>query len=299
MKRRTTRCSNRPNELIRRQGTMYIMSTEDNTTDLINLHTTQCRASITSRRRPGLILTSYRFPLSLLFHNHRSLPVPIRGYHLETLITLPWLLPSPSLLTPPTIAYNMPIQLLYKRVLHYIQLHRALLPTTTSCLYSCHAQRNNLIVSSCYATAAGDLLAEWSCYAIEGAISLTKLVAKLLEGLEPSCLPKITPMATTQHHCSLASTHYRPTQVRRLSGDKHNHLQPWFSHTTVGHASRHYQTTALASLLVHMVQLPLSVSPDIKATSLFRTVPSIALLIKPDAGVLARGERKNPRKTAE
>jgi len=48
-----------------------------------------------------------------------------------------------------------------------------------------------------------------------------------------------------------------------------------------------------------MVQLPLSVSPDIKATSLFRTVPSIALLIKPDAGVLARGERKNPRKTAE
>jgi len=88
MKRRTTRCSNRPNELIRRQGTMYIMSTDDNTTDLINLHTTQCRASITSRRRPGLILTSYRFPLSLLFHNHRSLPVPIRGYHLQTLITL-------------------------------------------------------------------------------------------------------------------------------------------------------------------------------------------------------------------
>jgi len=41
--------------------------------------------------RGGFILI-HRFPLSLLvFHNHRSLPVPIRGYHLQTLLTLPWL----------------------------------------------------------------------------------------------------------------------------------------------------------------------------------------------------------------
>ena len=32
----------------------------------------------------------HRFPL-LLFHNHHSLPVPIHGYHLQTLLTLPWL----------------------------------------------------------------------------------------------------------------------------------------------------------------------------------------------------------------
>ena len=43
-------------------------------------------------RRAGLILI-HRFPLSLfLFHNHRSLPIPIRSYHLQTLLTLPWLL---------------------------------------------------------------------------------------------------------------------------------------------------------------------------------------------------------------
>ena len=38
----------------------------------------------------------HRFPLSLLFHNHRSLPVPICGYHLQTLLTLPWLPFFPS-----------------------------------------------------------------------------------------------------------------------------------------------------------------------------------------------------------
>ena len=36
-----------------------------------------------------------RFPLSLLFHDHRSLPVPVRGYHLQILLTVPWL-PCPS-----------------------------------------------------------------------------------------------------------------------------------------------------------------------------------------------------------
>jgi len=48
--------------------------------------------------RAGLILI-YRFPPSLLFQNHRSLPVPIRGYHLQTLLTLPWL-PYTSFLHP-------------------------------------------------------------------------------------------------------------------------------------------------------------------------------------------------------
>ena len=37
-------------------------------------------------RRAGLFLR-HRFSLSLLFHNHRSLPVPSRGYHLQTLLT--------------------------------------------------------------------------------------------------------------------------------------------------------------------------------------------------------------------
>jgi len=48
-------------------------------------------------RHAGLILI-HRFPLSLPFHNHRSLPVPIRGYHLQTLIT--------GFLTLPFSSYN-------------------------------------------------------------------------------------------------------------------------------------------------------------------------------------------------
>ena len=38
-------------------------------------------------RHAGLILI-HRLSLSLLFHNRRSLPVPIRGYHLQILLTL-------------------------------------------------------------------------------------------------------------------------------------------------------------------------------------------------------------------
>jgi len=38
-------------------------------------------------RRASLFL-SHRFSLSLLFHNHRSLPIPSRGYHIQTLLTL-------------------------------------------------------------------------------------------------------------------------------------------------------------------------------------------------------------------
>ena len=61
-------------------------------------------------RHAGLILI-HRLSLSLLFHNRRSLPVPIRGHHLQTLLTLPrlpctfFLLISPrpfSLLHRPT-----------------------------------------------------------------------------------------------------------------------------------------------------------------------------------------------------
>jgi len=37
-------------------------------------------------RHAGLILI-HRLSLSLLFHNHRSLPVPIRGYRVQTLLT--------------------------------------------------------------------------------------------------------------------------------------------------------------------------------------------------------------------
>ena len=50
--------------------------------DHTSRHISSCRA--------GLILI-HRFPLSLLFHNQCSVPVPIRGYHLQTLLTLHWL----------------------------------------------------------------------------------------------------------------------------------------------------------------------------------------------------------------
>ena len=57
-----------------------------------------------------MLILIRRLPLSLglRFHDHRSLPVPIRGYHLQTLFTLPWLpytsfspLPFPSFPAPP------------------------------------------------------------------------------------------------------------------------------------------------------------------------------------------------------
>jgi len=103
---------------------------------------------ITSRhgasRSVGLILI-HCFPLSLLlFHSHRFLSLAICHYRLHTLLTLPWLpytcfLPpffspsffplsphlSSSLPTPSVYAYKMPIELLYRPVLHYsyIQLY--------------------------------------------------------------------------------------------------------------------------------------------------------------------------------
>ena len=58
--------------------------------DHTSRHISSCRA--------GLILI-HRFPLSLLFHNQCSVPVPIRGYHLQTLLTLHWL-PYTSSLSP-------------------------------------------------------------------------------------------------------------------------------------------------------------------------------------------------------
>jgi len=113
-------------------------------------HSASCHA--------GLILI-HRFPLSLLFHNHRSLPIPIRGYHLQTLLTLPWLpytsflpLPSPSLPalhilspslpTPPIYAYNMPIQLLYRPALHYVHLYRLCCPSNTLATLQIQMLRN-------------------------------------------------------------------------------------------------------------------------------------------------------------
>ena len=62
--------------------------------------------SYTSRhgasRRSGLILIP-RFPLSLLLvYNHRSLLVPIHGYHLQTLLTLPWYTSFPPFFLMPT-----------------------------------------------------------------------------------------------------------------------------------------------------------------------------------------------------
>jgi len=45
---------------------------------------------LNKRLRVGLIFI-HRFPPSLLFHNPRSLPVTIRVYHLQTLLTLSWL----------------------------------------------------------------------------------------------------------------------------------------------------------------------------------------------------------------
>ena len=57
--------------------------------------------------RHGLILIRH-FPLSLLFHSHRSLPVPIRGYHLQILLTLHWL-PYTSFLPPLSPSLFFPI----------------------------------------------------------------------------------------------------------------------------------------------------------------------------------------------
>ena len=85
--------------------------TTERTCDLCSNRPHLCYASCMQRRlnKPlravpaGLILI-HRFPLALLsFHNHRSLPVSIHGYHLQTLLTLPWLLFSPpSSLFPPS-----------------------------------------------------------------------------------------------------------------------------------------------------------------------------------------------------
>ena len=64
------------------------------TSNINNTSNKPARREVTSRhgasRYAGLILI-HRFPLSLLFHNHRSLPVSIRGYHLQTFLTLLWL----------------------------------------------------------------------------------------------------------------------------------------------------------------------------------------------------------------
>jgi len=135
-------------------------------------------------RCAGLILI-HRFPLSLLFRNRRSLPIPIRGYHLQTLLTLPWLpytsflspsrfssFPAPIFLpplpTPLIYAYNMLIRLLYRPVLQYIQLYRLcylrrrLRCNHNPCLAHGTAVTHDdiVIVSSCYVIAT---IAPLSC----------------------------------------------------------------------------------------------------------------------------------------
>ena len=61
-----------------------------------------------AKRRGGLILI-HRFLLSLLlFRNHRSLPVPSRGYHLQTHLGFLALSPPP-LFTPPFFLLSTPV----------------------------------------------------------------------------------------------------------------------------------------------------------------------------------------------
>ena len=134
------------------------------------------RYNITSRhcasRRAGLILI-HRFPLALLFHNHSSLPVSIRGYHLHTpsllyisFLTLPLFslsppfsvlprthLPSPSLPTHIICPYNC-----------YIGLQCTISSNRpTSCLYNNYNNSVELLRYRCRRPTY--LLADWSCYA--------------------------------------------------------------------------------------------------------------------------------------
>jgi len=127
-------------------GLLYPTSNTNNTSNK------PARREVTSRhgasRCAGLILI-HRFPLSLLFHNLGSLPVPIRGYHLQTLLTLPWFsytsflslfFSHPFSFLPPLShssyiclgAYSMPVQLLYRPALHYIHLYRLCYPSNTT-----------------------------------------------------------------------------------------------------------------------------------------------------------------------
>ena len=81
-----------------------------------------------------------------------------------------------SFTTPPSFhpsshsyiyAYNMPIQLLCRPVLHYIQLYGLRYPWRRHALYSCHARRNNNSVELLRYRHRRPtyLLADWSCYA--------------------------------------------------------------------------------------------------------------------------------------
>ena len=86
-----------------------------------NFNYTSCHGTL---RRAGLILIHrcLRFPLSLiLFHNHRSLPVSIRGYHLSLLyhgfLTLPFLPPF-SILPRPTILPPLSLLLVYMPIIN-------------------------------------------------------------------------------------------------------------------------------------------------------------------------------------
>ena len=62
---------------------------------------TNCHSSLACA---SLILI-HHFPLSLLFHKYRSLPVPIWGYRLQSLRTLTWLSYT-FFLPPPFVAFS-------------------------------------------------------------------------------------------------------------------------------------------------------------------------------------------------
>ena len=80
------------------------------------------KTSLHGTLRPANLILINRFPLPLLFHNHCSLPVPIRGYQLPTpLLYLGFLTllsiihaTSPSSLSssPPSCPYHSPLPLL-------------------------------------------------------------------------------------------------------------------------------------------------------------------------------------------
>jgi len=71
-----------------------------------------------------------RLSLSLLFNNHRSHPVPIRGYHLQILLTLAYTSSTPVIFSASVSLFPRP---------HFpSHLSPLLLHTPILCAYSCY-----------------------------------------------------------------------------------------------------------------------------------------------------------------
>ena len=90
------------------------------------------------QHRAEMLMLIRRLPLSLglRFHDHRSLPVPIRGYHLQTLFTLPWL-PYTSFSPPPFSLLPHPhLPSALSQVLLYMPI---------ICAYSCTTSNYKLV----------------------------------------------------------------------------------------------------------------------------------------------------------